>query len=248
MTLLIIVFSVVLIGAFLQGATGLGIGLTIAAVLPMFMTVKDTTLIVLTLLVVSGITVVSKYYRYIEWKPIRTFLVYVLVGRIAAFFILSEYGELEQIKVWLGFFLLLIVAYQLILSKLKGKTDVPNPTPKHVVVLILGMLAGLTGGLFGIGGVFFASYFLLVYPSSKYRYIVGIQLTSVLSSGFSLTMHAFNGDFHSPLVAYLLVGTMAVVLGTYFGLKLLNIVNAAFIKRVILILISLAALNLILFA
>lgn len=237
-----------LIGAFIQGATGIGIGLTIAAILPLFMTVKDTTLIILTLLLFSGLAVVIKYYRYIEWKHILTFLIYVLLGRIAAFFILSEYGEMEEIKVWLGFFLMLIVGYQLLLPKLKKQNEVLDQTPKYIVVVILGILAGLTGGLFGVGGVFFATYFLLIFPNSKYRYIVNIQLASILSSLFSLTLHVINGDFHSSLVSYLLVGTVAVLLGTYFGLKLLNKVNASFIKKAILVLISVAALNLILFS
>ena len=74
-TIFILVFALVFIGAFLQGISGIGTGLVVVAVLPLFMTVKETTLIVLIILIFGGITVVLKYYRYIEWNKIIEFLI-----------------------------------------------------------------------------------------------------------------------------------------------------------------------------
>lgn len=86
MFFLAIIFIAVFIGAFIQGATGLGLGLVITAILPFFLTVKETTLLVLSLLVISGLTVTLKHYKHLKWKEIIGFLIIVLIGRLIAFF------------------------------------------------------------------------------------------------------------------------------------------------------------------
>lgn len=102
MFFLAIIFIAVFIGAFIQGATGLGLGLVITAILPFFLTVKETTLLVLSLLVISGLTVTLKHYKHLKWKEIIGFLIIVLIGRLIAFFILAQYGEMDFLKTWLG--------------------------------------------------------------------------------------------------------------------------------------------------
>ena len=246
-TIFILVFALVFIGAFLQGISGIGTGLVVVAVLPLFMTVKETTLIVLIILIFGGITVVLKYYRYIEWNKIIEFLIYVLMGRIIAFYILTTFGDLDWIKIWLGIFLLLIVLYQLLLPKIIKKKNTENQ-PQRYMIIIIGLSAGVIGGIFGIGGIFLATYFLMIYPTKKYSYMVSVQISAIISSVFSITLHAVNGDFEFTLIPYVIVGIIAVILGTLAGLRKLDQVNPKFIKKILLILIALASLNLIFFS
>jgi len=248
MTLLIIIFFAVFIGAFIQGATGLGLGLVITAILPFFLTVKETTLLVLSLLIISGLTVTIKYYKHLKWKDILGFLAVVLIGRFAAFFILSAYGDMDFLKIWLGVVLLLIVVYQLVSAKKMKSLGELTQRKKRMLQVSLGFSSGLIGGVFGLGGPFLVIYFLLFYPTHKFAYIVSVQAVTTVASLFSISVHALNGDFYPTFLTYFLVGVAAVVLGTNLGLRLLENINVKLVKRVTIVLITLSAINIILFA
>ncbi|MGN7312763.1 sulfite exporter TauE/SafE family protein [Alkalicoccobacillus gibsonii] len=237
----------VFVGAFLQSISGIGTGLVVVSVLPLFMTVKDTTLLILTILIFGGLTAAIKYYRYIEWKKIAEFLIYVLIGRLVAFFILTTYGELDVIKVWLGGFLFSVALYQLLLPRF-SKKETTSKYPNRLVSFILGILAGIVGGLFGIGGMFVATFFIMLYPNQRFSYIVSIQVSAIISSIFSISLHAANRDIEASLLPFLIVGIIAVILGTVVGFKSLDKTKPQTIKRNLLILILIASLNLMLFS
>ncbi|MEK4563827.1 sulfite exporter TauE/SafE family protein [Alkalihalobacillus sp. FSL R5-0424] len=246
--LFILVFALVFLGAFLQSISGIGTGLVVVSVLPLFMTVKDTTLIILTILIFGGMTAVIKYYKYIEWKKIAEFLIYVIIGRLIAFFILSNYGEIDAIKVWLGGFLFIVALYQLLLPRFSKKETTIRKSPKRWISFILGILAGIVGGMFGIGGIFIATFFIMLYPNQRFSYIVSIQVSAIISSIFSISLHAVNGDIEASLLPFLIVGIVAVILGTLVGFKSLDKAKPKAIKRNLLILILIASLNLMLFS
>lgn len=60
-------------------------------------------------------------------------------------------------------------------------------------------------------------------------------------------MHGINGDFHQALIFYIIVGIVAVILGTLIGLRFTDRFNISVIKKVLYLIIFLAALNLIFF-
>ncbi|MFS0788672.1 TSUP family transporter [Shouchella sp. 1P09AA] len=148
--LFILVFLTVLIGAIMQGISGIGTGIIVVAILPNFFSVKETTLLVLVLLIFGGCTTVAKYHHYIDWIRIIHFLIYVLFGRLIAFFVLSSYGELDALRLWLGVFLMLILIYQVFLPKFIGMND-PTKNIGYYLTLILGLSAGILGGVIWIG-------------------------------------------------------------------------------------------------
>lgn len=193
-------------------------------------------------------TAVIKYYKYIEWKKIAEFLIYVIIGRLIAFFILSNYGEIDAIKVWLGGFLFIVQFYQLLLPRFSKKETTIRKSPKRWISFILGILAGIVGGMFGIGGIFIATFFIMLYPNQRFSYIVSIQVSAIISSIFSISLHAVNGDIEASLLPFLIVGIVAVILGTLVGFKSLDKAKPKAIKRNLLILILIASLNLMLFS
>ncbi|GAF18169.1 membrane protein [Bacillus sp. JCM 19046] len=248
MFFLAIIFIAVFIGAFIQGATGLGLGLVITAILPFFLTVKETTLLVLSLLVISGLTVTLKHYKHLKWKEIIGFLIIVLIGRLIAFFILAQYGEMDFLKTWLGVALLLIVFYQMSLAKSLKKIGDSTQSKRRVLQVGLGLASGIIGGVFGLGGPFLVIYFLLIYPTHKFSYIVSVQAVTTVASIFSVSIHAVNGDFYPSFLTYFLVGIVAVLIGTNLGLRIFERVNVKLVKRFTFALICISAINIILFA
>ncbi|GAK02732.1 hypothetical protein JCM19037_987 [Geomicrobium sp. JCM 19037] len=240
----VVVFAIILLGAIVQGVSGFGLGLVAMGVLPLFLTIKESTLLVISLLVVAAATVVIKNAKHIEWKKVRSILIFALLGRIAAFFILSRYGDLNILKTWLGIFLILMVGYLLFQSVMKPE----KKEPTLWIALMLGLLGGFIGGLFGVGGPFFVFYFLMVFATDKYKYLVNVQFVTLIVCLFSIVLHAVNGDFEPSFIGLFIAGTLAVMIGTFIGLRLFAKVNNEVIRKLAMFLVFISALNLILFS
>lgn len=60
---LLFIFFIVLIGAFVQGASGFGLGLVVMGFLPFILTVKESTLLVLSFLAATALIILFKNYR-----------------------------------------------------------------------------------------------------------------------------------------------------------------------------------------
>ncbi|GAK01747.1 sulfite exporter TauE/SafE family protein [Geomicrobium sp. JCM 19055] len=241
----LIIFLIVLVGAIVQGISGFGIGLVMMAFLPLFLTVKESTLLVISLLIIAAVTVIIKNYQYIEWKSVRKIFIFALLGRIVAFFILTSYGDLDILQLYLGLFLIGMVIFMFMRERSAGPKD---QDVTMIQTVTLGFFGGFIGGLFGVGGPFFVFYFLMVFASNKFKYLANVQFVTLLVSTFSISLHAINGDFNVDFIGYFLVGTVAVVIGTILGLKLFAVVNQMWVRRFAMILVLVAALNLILFS
>lgn len=237
-----LILFVILIAGIVQGASSFGFGLVVMGILPIILTVKESTLIVLSLIVVAAFGIVLKIYKYIEVKGLLVILTAAIIARIAAFFVLVTYGELPFMKQWLGFLLVGMVIY-LLVSKRKTTSPI---LMKPIVPIILGTLGGFIGGVFAIGGPFFVFYFMMLYEE-KHKYNANLQVTVLVTSIFSIILHAFNGDLNSTFYLYSFIGIISTYLGTMIGLKWFEKLSANVIKKIAMCLIAVSALNLILF-
>ncbi|WP_078427279.1 TSUP family transporter [Alkalihalobacterium alkalinitrilicum] len=237
------VFFIVLFGGFIQGASGFGFGLVAMGLLPIMFSLKDSTLLVISLLLVASVSILLKIYKYIELKGLLLIVSSALVGRILAFFVLNTYGEMDFLKQVLGFFLIGMVFY-LYFSKANSSTaSAMNPfTP-----IVLGLLGGLIGGVFAVGGPFFVFYFLILY-SDKHKYNANLQITVVLTCLFTIILHGINGDFNSTFSIYFLVGFVGVYIGTMLGLKWFEKLPSHLIRKLAMIMVLASAVNLIFFS
>jgi uncharacterized protein len=235
---LVIVCLVVLIGGIIQGATGFGFGLIVMGVLANLFTLKDSTLIVLSLILVTSLTIIIKLYKYIDVKPLLLIVSTALVGRTFSFFFLNSFGEMDFIKKWLGFFLIAMVLYILLSKKKTSTTKKVN----FIIPIIVGLIGGFIGGVFAIGGPFFAVYFLMKYED-KYIYNANLQVSSFMTSSFTLTLHGINGDLNSTFFQYAFIGTISVLIGLFIGLKWFEKLPTERIKKVAMVIVIIAAIK-----
>ncbi|WP_100401139.1 sulfite exporter TauE/SafE family protein [Bacillus sp. FJAT-44742] len=238
---LVLVFFIVLLGGFIQGATSFGLGLVVMGFLPLFLTIKESTLLVLSLLFVASLHILLKYRRYIDFKGLIVILSAAFLGRILAFLVLSTYGDMDFLKKWLGFFLIGMVVYLLLNKKISPKAK-SNPA----IPIFLGMVGGFVGGVFAVGGPFFVFYFLMLYEN-KYTFNANLQACIVLTSLFTLILHGINGDFYPGFSLYLLIGLISVFAGITLGLKCFDKLPINQIKNCAIGLVVIAAFNLIFF-
>jgi uncharacterized protein len=233
---LVVIFIIVLLGSIIQGASGFGFGLVVMGILPLMLSVKDSTLLTMSLVVVMTLTILSKLYKYIELKRMLIIVASALFARIFSFLFLNKYGEMDSLKQWLGVFLILLVLYLLFSKKKKEKPVITTP----LFPIVLGMLGGFIGGIFAVGGPFFVFYFLMIYEDKR-KYNANLQASFLITSFFTIIIHGVNGDFDSSFPLYFISGLVSVFIGTYIGLKLFEKLSNELIKKIALIMVTVAA-------
>ncbi|UCZ52736.1 sulfite exporter TauE/SafE family protein [Bacillus shivajii] len=240
---LLIIFLILLAGSFVQGVSGFGFGLIAMSFLPFFFTIKESTLLVVSLALVTCMSIVAQLYRHIQWKQLIVLLSAALIGRIGAFFVLHFYGEMNIMKDILGVFLIGVVIY-LFRSKGPKEGRVVNRT---WLPISLGLLGGFVGGVFAVGGPFFVFYLMLIFSDNKYAYSANLQVTFLFTNSMTILLHGFNGDFTTDYVIYFIVGVATVLIGSRLGVLCFNYISQENMKKLAGIVVAIAAVNLILF-
>lgn len=149
-----------LIGVSKGGFGGLGALLTplLSLLLPVSLAVG----VLLPMLMVGDAFAVSMYWR--EWNAelVRRMLPMGVVGAIAGTFLLAGLPP-DGLRIALGIFVLLLVAYKVFSDRLQAMRY--KAKPWHAPAA--GFLAGLASGMFNNGGPAFSSYLLLQNLSAR---------------------------------------------------------------------------------
>jgi uncharacterized protein len=239
---LILIFLILCIGSFFQGASGFGFGLFSMGLLPSLLTLKDSTLLVLALTVVISLDLAIRFRSYIKLKEILFIVSSALVGRVLSFFILTSFGDMDQMKKLLGFLLIGLVIYLVI----NEKNNVAPRFKKTYFPILIGFIGGVIGGVFAVGGPFFV-FFFLMRSAEKNSYNANLQATFVIINCFTMVLHGINGDITNSFFINFLLGLFAVLIGVHLGLRWFKRLSTQFVKRLASIIVLISALNLIIF-
>jgi uncharacterized protein len=240
--LLIIIF-ILLIGSFIQGVSGFGLGLISMSFLPILLSLKDSTLLVLVSTAVISLKIVFKYRSSIRWKAIMYILLFAIIGRICSFLVLNEFGDLVIMKKLLGVLLIGFVFFLFKKDAINPNSDIIKTMP---FTAFIGFLGGLIGGVFAVGGPVFVIY-LLIRFTDKIEYNVNLQTVFLVTNLFTIILHLLNGDFHHELSVYVLMAILPVLLGVQIGLHWFEKLPNHLIKKLASYIVLLAGLNLIFF-
>jgi uncharacterized protein len=145
------------IGSSKGGLTGLGIlpVVCFAAVLP----ARESTGIVLPLLVVGDLCAASVYWREVQWKVFWRLLPPALVGVVAGFFCMGHISE-PAFRPLIGWLVLALVAVQLLRGFLGARLD--HIFDSGGFGVFMGLLAGLTTMIANAAGPVASLYLLSV--------------------------------------------------------------------------------------
>jgi uncharacterized membrane protein YfcA len=160
---------------------------------------------------VSNLTRLSVFYRHIQWKIIRYFLIGVVPGSVIGIYVFSLVPR-EIIKPMIALFILLI----LYLPKPQRRVHLLYPS-----FIVIGLVGGILGILLGTPGPFLAVFF---YRNDilKEELIATKAACQAISHALKIPFFGFLG---ANLTAYwdtLLYLSVAVVFGTMIGKKLLR--------------------------
>ena len=150
----VIAFLGLMIGFAKGGFGGLGALLTplLALVLPVALAVG----VLLPMLMVGDVFALYMYWKEWDLELVKRMLPAGIVGALAGTFLLSSMPP-DGLRILLGVFVLIVVAYKFLSDRIQAIRY--EPRPWHAPTA--GLLAGVASGMFNSGGPAFSSYLLL---------------------------------------------------------------------------------------
>ena len=147
-----LLLTAVLIGAFIQGATGIGFGLFVMSILPFVVDVKTAVPMVAVLGLFACGTVLVRWRHHLQGPEILPVLVGVIAGTpLGVLFLTSVDGR--WVKGTLG---LVLIGYAAFALGRERDAREPRPAGERLVSrrwgLPAGFLGGILGGAFNTGG------------------------------------------------------------------------------------------------
>jgi len=118
-----------------------GIGMVNAALLATIMPAKESTGVLLVLLIVGDLFAICVYKKHVEWKVLRKLIWPVIAGVIVGAYFLSHSSD-ESLKKTIGWIVLLLVLFYPISQRLqKRELDISLRYPKPLRI-VFGSMAG----------------------------------------------------------------------------------------------------------
>ena len=223
--LLILISTVVLGASFIQSVTGFGFGIFAMIFLPNLLLYTEANILSSMLSLFTSLSVALVMWRKINTKN----LVFPLIGCLfATYFAVEFIGSQDNrtLILLLGIVLVLLSIYFFFFShKIKIK-------PTWYAGLIAGILSGIMGGMFAIGGPPVVIYFLQSEEDTD-GYLATISAYFVLSGIINVTTKAAKGFITTNVWLAFALGFIAMALGALIGKFAREKCNSNMIKKAV---------------
>ncbi|WP_296705500.1 sulfite exporter TauE/SafE family protein [Algoriphagus sp.] len=198
--------------------------------------VKQSTGIVLPLLVVADIFAVIYYNRHTQWGYVAKFLPWMILGIILGSWIGMDLPE-QSFKIGMALIIFLVLGIIVWWDQKKTKT-----VPTHWAFASgVGTLAGFTTMVGNLAGPISNIYFLAM-RLPKNQFIGTAAWLFLIINVFKLPFHFFLWDTISEETLLLDLKLIpGIVLGFVLGIKLVKLIDEAFFRKMILVLTALGA-------
>lgn len=220
-----------------------GIGMVNAALLATIMPAKESTGVLLVLLIFGDLFAIGVYKKHVEWKVLRKLIWPVIAGVIVGAYFLSHSSD-ESLKKTIGWIVLLLVLFYPISQRLqKRELDISLRYPKPLRI-VFGSMAGFMSMVANSGGPPMSIY-LLIRRNSVMNFLGNTAwfffVINVFKVPFTLSLGLL--DFQS--FQYIFPALPAVPVGAILGRKLVRKINMELFQRITLVTAAAAGLNLI---
>lgn len=219
----------------IQAVTGFGAGIFMMVFFPNFFPILQASALSSAISFVATCTLAWHYRKHAQWKLILLpSAVYIAMSSISI--ILAPYLPTETLKKTFGVVMILLSIYFLTISgKLKVKANMVSAT-------ICGMISGVMGGLFGIGGPPMVIYFLAALDE-KEKYLGTIQLFFFITGTYNFIFRIIKGIYTVNLVPYTLIGIVSIIIGKKIGIRIVDRINAELMKKLVYAFLGFAGLT-----
>lgn len=226
----------IMLSAFLSGLvqaiTGFGGAIVMMMFLPIFLSMNVAPALAGVICIPTCITIAIKYRKKIVGKyVIAPTLIYLVSSGICIK--IASLVDLDGLKAVFGLLLVGLAAY---FSFCSNKLELE---PNLITAFLCASISGVTGGLFGIGGPLMVLYYLAI-AKDKEEYLGTINLVFTVTESYSAIVRYYNGILSPDLLPFILSGFAAVLVGRYFGSKVIDRIDANLMRKCIYILLAAA--------
>src|SRR5215216_6354925 len=223
-----------MIGLAKGGFGGLGSLLTpiLALVLPVALAVGA----LLPMLMVGDAFAVYMYWREWDLDLVKRMLPAGIIGALAGTVLLSSMSP-DGLRIILGIFVLILVAYKFVSDRIQALRY--EPRPWHAPAA--GLLAGVASGMFNYGGPAFSSYLLLQKLKAR-PFIATTAIYFALLNLIKVPGFLYTGVLDLPLLFSLWWVFLFIPLGIWVARMTLTWVSPSAFEWIIIILLIFSSL------
>ncbi len=233
--------SLVILAAFLVGASkaGLkGLGIVVVALFVIVYDAKAQTGILLPMFIAGDVLAVIYYKRHVKWQYLAKFLPAMIIGLVIAAFI-GERLPAESFKRWLGGVVLISVLI-MFWWEFQDKNHIPN---NWLFAGLAGIAAGFATMIGNLAGAF-ANMFFLATRLPKNEIIGTAAWLFFIVNLIKVPIHIFSWETINwetlKIDLYLLP---AIIIGFWVGLKIVSWINEEYYRYFLLIATALGAIT-----
>lgn len=214
-----------------------GIAIIIVTLMALAFGAKESTGIIVPLLIVGDIFAVIYYNRHTQWKYIVRFLPWMMLGVVIGVFIGKDLDE-DTFKIGMAGIILgsVIMMYWWDMKKSKK-------VPTHWAFAgFMGIMAGITTMIGNLAGAF-SNIFFLAMRLPKNEFIGTAAWLFFIINIFKLPFHIWAwGTITKESIILDLKLVPAIFVGLFLGIRLVKIIKESFYRKMILILTAIGAI------
>lgn len=214
-----------------------GIAIIIVTLMALAFGAKESTGLIVPLLLVGDLFAVVYYNRHTQWKYIVRFLPWMMLGVLIGVLIGKDLPE-KTFKLGMACIILVSVALMYWWDRRPSKT-----VPTHWTFAgFMGIMAGITTMIGNLAGAF-SNIFFLAMRLPKNQFIGTAAWLFLFINLFKLPFHIFVWETISlETLAINLKLLPGIFIGLFVGVKLVRIIREGFYRKMILILTAIGAL------
>lgn len=221
----VLIALIALCGSYIQSVTGFGFGIFVMMFFPALLQYTEANVLSSLLGIFTSLAMVFQMRRLINWKNILFPLLGCLLATYGAVNFIKR-QENELLMMLLGAVLLLLSVYFFFFS---GKLRLRS---SWYAGLTAGVLSGVMGGMFSMGGPPVVIYFLQSEEDSDH-YLATISGYFVCSNLISIATKVMAGFVTSQVLLAFAVGAIGMAAGAFVGKKTRERVPARMVRKLV---------------
>jgi uncharacterized membrane protein YfcA len=219
-----------------------GVGLVTVVVMARLFPARESTGILLPLLIVGDLLSVWTFHQHAHWPHIWRLLPPTIVGILAGFALMPIIPG-PRFGAVIGWIVLLMVLLQMVRRfRPQLYTNVPH---SRWFAWLMGAWSGVATMLANAAGPITALYFVAI-NVAKYEFVGTAAWFFLLVNVFKVPFSAHLGLIHSGSLVFNVMLIPAVALGIWAGKRLVRIIPQGLFEQLLLLFAAIAALRLIL--
>ncbi len=222
---MILIALVALCASFIQSVTGFGFGIFAMMFFPYFLMFTEANVLSSILGAFTSVCVVVTMLKKVHWKNLLFPIIGSFVGTFfAVTFIKSQSNSTLTLLLGVALFALSIY-FLFFSSKIRIKIT-------WYTGLMAGLVSGIMGGMFAIGGPPAVIYYMQSEENSD-NYLATLSAYFVVSNAYSITVKAISGFVTANVGVCLITGFVGMFIGALIGKMVFKRLNAQMLKRAV---------------